>query len=119
MKSVLFAFILLALCCETASAQFSYQTLAYPGAINTFANGIKDNTIVGAYTLTSSPYPYHGFIFDGSSYSALDYPGSLSTVLTDSDGGKIVGYYDVAGGNRHGFIYDNGVFTTLDDPLTS
>jgi len=101
-----------------ASAGVVYKTIHYPGARHTFANSIDNGMIVGSYANAPSPYPFHGFLYDGNSYTTIDYPGSVSTVLSDIDDDKIVGYYDLAG-RRHGFIYEAGTFTTLDHPLTS
>jgi hypothetical protein len=118
LKRILFACFVALLCGRGALGDFSYQTLDYPGAANTFASAIEGKVVVGEYTLTSTPFPYHGFVYDGSSYTTLDYPGASSTVLQDIDAGRIVGSY-VTGGINHGFKYENGVFTTIDNPLTN
>ena len=36
-----------------------------------------------------------------------------------NNSGQIVGYYDDSSGNSHGFLYSNGTWTTLDDPLAT
>jgi probable HAF family extracellular repeat protein len=33
-----------------------------------------------------------------------------------NNSGEIVGYYTDSSGNQHGFIYQSGTFTTVDDP---
>src|SRR5437867_2738186 len=48
---------------------------------------------------------------------AFDVPGSTSTYAGDVNAkGQIVGTYTDADGNYHGFLLDNGVFTTIDPP---
>ena len=73
----------------------------------------------------------HGFFFDGSSYltidnplgtgstpSPLDPPGLLGTVALGLNNlGDIVGGYADENNSFHGFIYRNGVYTTIDNPL--
>src|SRR5215813_3434013 len=52
------------------------------------------------------------------SFTTIDDPlGAHGTVVTGiNDFGEIIGYYIDASFNTHGFILNNGVFTTIDDP---
>jgi len=74
-------------------------------------------TNVGAFKDSSGKM--HGFKrFSDSKGIALDYPGSVETVATSiNDGGTIVGWYSKhlpPNEWRHGFIYSNGKWATLD-----
>ena len=74
---------------------------------------------------------FHGFFYDGSSYltidnplgvgstpSPLDPPGILGTMVFGLNNlGAIVGGYADENDLVHGFIYRNGVYTTIDNPL--
>jgi probable HAF family extracellular repeat protein len=59
----------------------------------------------------------------GYTYIDIDDPNAApnnaySTVpLGINNAGQIVGYYSDAMGFTHGFVYSNGTYTTLDDPL--
>ena len=74
---------------------------------------------------------FHGFFYDGSSYltidnplgvgstpSPLDPPGILGTMVFGLNNlGAIVGGYADENDLVHGFIYRNGVYSTIDNPL--
>src|SRR4029079_4980272 len=48
---------------------------------------------------------------------AVSVPGSAFTIPTRiNDLGAIVGFYVDANGNEHGFLFDNGSYTTIDVP---
>src|ERR1700760_4346432 len=70
----------------------AFQTLEFPGAVNTTAQSISGNKIVGVYWNSSSALQ-HGFIYDGVNFSTLDFPGSSSTGASGIDGDQIVGGY--------------------------
>jgi probable HAF family extracellular repeat protein len=62
----------------------------------------------------------------GPTYTTLDDPlagasasgqGTLTQGINDA--GQIVGYYLDSNGNRHGFLYSGGAYTTLSDPLAT
>jgi probable HAF family extracellular repeat protein len=105
----------------------TYTTLKDLG-YNTFAEGInKSGQIVGYYQLdVSANFQNHGFLYSGGTYITLDdpfasnsYPSSTANGTIPSrinDEGQVVGHYYDSSGNVHGFLYDNGKYTTLDDP---
>jgi hypothetical protein len=95
---------------------YRIQTLDYPGATDTSANGIYKSNIVGYYYDEAGIV--HGFLYDGTNWSTLDYPGAAGSVTAASGiyKGNIVGcYYDEAG-IVHGFLYDGMNWSTLDYP---
>jgi probable HAF family extracellular repeat protein len=52
-------------------------------------------------------------------FTTINAPGVVpEDVVPDAinDRGEVVGTYDDSGGTEHGFLYDNGAFTTLDVP---
>ena len=104
------------------STRGTYTTLVDPhSTVETIAYGINSkNEVVGSYDNGS----HHGFFYSGGNFTTLDAPGaSASTGGTEAVGinaaGQIVGVYYDAAGLRHGFLYDHGVYQTIDDPLGS
>lgn len=52
----------------------------------------------------------------GSIFIPIDVPGASRTIASDiNDGGQIVGMFG-NGSDSHGFVYQNGAFTTMDAP---
>jgi probable HAF family extracellular repeat protein len=64
---------------------------------------------------------FHGFFWDAGLFLTIDVPFPEAT-LTGPNGinnvGQIVGFYDDNSG-RHGFLYNNGIFTSFDFPDSS
>jgi hypothetical protein len=103
-----------------------YTTLG-PGDLQTHASGINDaDVIVGDYLDGGAD---HGFLFSlhVGTYYTIDDPsagqggnnGTMAIgVNAPGAGTQIVGsYYD--GKGTHGFLYSNGAYTILDDPLAA
>ena len=98
------------------------------GSQRSLANGINaSGQIVGHYTAAGS---FHGFFYNPNTglYTTLDDP--MATAGTQAFGindlGQIVGTYGTfakdpfSGGSNvvtHSFLYSDGVFNTIDDPL--
>ena len=112
----------------TGGGIISYQTLNDPlaGSISsygTYVQGVSGGNIVGYYI--DNYGVCHGFLYNGSSYNTLDAPNAathyyngttptyIGTLAQGTDDGNIVGYYSDTNGYTHGFLYTNGVFTTL------
>jgi uncharacterized membrane protein len=79
----------------------------------------KWGTTVGAFTDSSGKR--HGFKrFSDGNAIALDFPGAVQTeAFAINDNGAIVGYYSKTPSpnlSRHGFIYNNDQWATLDYP---
>jgi probable HAF family extracellular repeat protein len=107
-----------------------YTTIDDPLGTDTYALGINaSGDIVGYYqTYTFSGGSVdHGFIYSDGVYTTLEHPlqgtdpSVQSPIGTTAFGinasGQIVGYFYDATGLAHGYLYDNGTYTTLDDPL--
>jgi hypothetical protein len=95
----------------------STATVNYPGASDTFLNGINYwGSIVGMYY--DSARNSHGFELKNGKFTKIDYPGAANTVARSiSDKGVIVGWYQTSTSPfDHGFVLRNGVFKTLDNP---
>jgi hypothetical protein len=104
------------------------QTFNVPGAIYTSPLSLNDlGGVVGIYE--SANFTYSGFVESGGTFSDLNDPLALpGTTIPESinDSGVVVGYYETdtyldppgyQGGDfpsYHGFVYDDGVFTTVD-----
>jgi hypothetical protein len=86
--------------------------------------------VVGSYIDSSGTE--HGLVYNGGTYTAIDFPGAGTGVLTDNNGnvinlgtyltgvndsGQIVGDYFDSKGVEFGFLYSNGIYTVLADPL--
>jgi probable HAF family extracellular repeat protein len=105
-----------------------YTLLDFPGAILTEAVGINDNgQVVGDYR--DSEGRFHGFFWDAGLFLTFDVPFPEAT-STGPNGinnvGQIVGFYfdnnvseTFPNGHAHGFLYDNGVFSSFDVPGAS
>jgi uncharacterized membrane protein len=94
-----------------------YTSLNFPGATATQALGINDNgDIVGMYQFAGN-LNFHGFLKHGSDFTSIDDPSAqIGTIAFGiNKNGTIVGSYD----NAHGFVYQNGNFSTLDAPQLS
>ena len=82
-------------------------------------NGVNDaDDVVGTILTTGfQGSQMDGFLLHNGQYSLLDVPGATETqVYGINDSGVVVGTYINPDVSIHGFIYQNGVFTTVDDP---
>jgi probable HAF family extracellular repeat protein len=86
----------------------SYETLTQA----TFAYGINNqNQIVGWYA-------GEGFLFNGTTYAPINVPSAKGTVASGiNDASEIVGDYDPITGSTRGFLYSDGNYFTLPDPI--
>ncbi len=94
--------------------------LDYPGASSTYLTGINAaGTIVGYYFTTGSVI--HGFRYAKGKFSTVKVPGSYDTVPTAiNDNGAIVGYYQkVHVTGTYGFVVENGVYRSFEDPKST
>jgi probable HAF family extracellular repeat protein len=105
-----------------------YTLLDFPRAILTEAIGINDDgQVVGDYR--DSAGRFHGFFWDAGRFLTFDVPFSEATATAPSginNVGQIVGFYfdnnvseTFPNGHAHGFLYDNGFFSSFDVPGAS
>jgi probable HAF family extracellular repeat protein len=99
--------------------------LDFPGANLTEAVGVNDDgQVVGDYQ--DSDGKFHGFFWNAGLFLTIDLPFPEAT-LTAPTGinnvGQMVGFYfdnnateSFPNGHAHGFLYDNGTFTSFDFP---
>lgn len=63
-----------------------------------------------------------GFLFNTASgiYTPIDDPLAArgTEALAVNDSGQVVGFYVDSGMSSHGFIYNNGIYTTIDHPAS-
>jgi hypothetical protein len=88
---------------------WKWTTLNYPGAIDTWADGISGNIIWGQAHIPAPNSPYWDgipvyFLYDGTTYTTLPHG------VSDIEGNKMVG---------GGWYYDGSTWTTLNYPGTS
>ncbi len=105
----------------SASGQFTYTSLDYPGGNLTTARGVNDHgVIVGAYRITS---PRHALMIQAGQYIPLApetiLGANVSEAFKINDRGDVVGVYADDSGFAHGFLVHKGVLTTLDFPGAS
>lgn len=105
-----------------ASAEATFVSMDYPGAVATFALDINDvGQIVGEYAVGGLS-DRHGFLLNGGSITSIDYPGATFTrAVAINRYGDIVGDHQNSGnnngnGNQFGYLLRNGVFTSLQVP---
>ena len=134
---------LISVCCEsfgflrTTDGQF--LTVDHPNPNSqlpvTWLSGINNaGETVGGYNEfelaipNTSSHGIHSFLFDGSGFTAIDFPSGSNRVHIPvtyaddiNDNGDIVGGYndDTLYQNRHGFVLQDGMYTTLDMPGSS
>ena len=119
MKRITVCLILIVSAQQRVGAQFIWQTLNAPVGVDTVLNGIDNGNIVGSYYDGSAGNPLvRSFLYSSNNWIYLDAPGSFYTDATDISGTKIVGAYrtgdyTIGMPEHHGFIYENGVWTTL------
>ena len=96
-----------------ASGQ-TFTVIDYPGATNTYAQGInKGGDIVGYYGISGVQ---HGYLLSAGKFTVIDYPGATGTSAWGINSqGDIVGQYTDSTGH-HGFLLSKGKFTQLDYP---
>ena len=117
------AMLLVTMMASTASAQYTFTDIVFPGASETTAEAINDaGTVVGHYR-SPSDGQLHGFVLDEGLYTTLDYPGAPGTLLLGINShGDIVGYYCFSSCSyydRYPFVYDGSVFTALPQPAAA
>ena len=106
---------------QIAFAQFSWQTLNAPVGVDTILNGIDNGNIVGSYYDGSNGNPLvRSFLYNSNNWIYLDAPGAHYTDAKAISGTKIVGAYrtgdyTIGQQQHHGFIYENGTWTTLSE----
>jgi uncharacterized membrane protein len=91
-----------------------YTAVNFPGATATEALGINDfGDIVGMYQVPG-PLNFHGFLRHNGKFTSIDTPAAEfgTKAFGINKDGTIVGSYDDA----HGFVYQGGVYRTLDVP---
>jgi len=105
----------------SASAQFTFTSLDYPGGTLTTARGINDHgQIVGAYRILP---PRHALLIENGQYIPLAPNTVLGATYSEAfkinDRGDVVGVFLDVNGFSHGFLLRKGVVTTLDFPGAS
>jgi hypothetical protein len=105
----------------------TFTQLNVPGASETSVGSINESgQIAGSYTsgnVDGNYMPEHPYFYDGSTFTTLNEPacppvsciGAVASGINDE--GEIVGSY--TNGNEalsSGFIYSNGIFTTVQAP---
>jgi probable HAF family extracellular repeat protein len=105
---------------ETRNLLSHFITVSYPGALQTFLNGINDHgQIIGNY-LDGKTDLEHAFLYQNGEFTPFDFPGSLYTIVNGiNNEGQIVGVYvtdSVSHPVSHPFVYDHGVFTPFPKP---
>ena len=90
------------------------------GAYGSQVNGINNaGTEVGGSEWPGGIAPVYAFINDSHGTVTINPPGSSgSSAYGINNSGWVVGdFQDSSTGVGHGFLYKNGSFTTIDDPL--
>ena len=121
LPTITLAVWLLLLCVATVSAQYTFVTVDYPGAVWTVPSAINNaGQIVGYYKDSSGIR--HGFLLNAGVYSTIDCPspytqGSAATGINNL--GQIVGRCHTSASTPYGttrsFVLDAGALTFLPD----
>jgi hypothetical protein len=85
--------------------------------LDTYAQGISGNSIVGYYVDSPGIANAKGFLYNGKKWTTLDFPGAAyGTFAQGIDGSNIVGGYYDSSNYGHGFLYNGTSWTTLNYP---
>src|SRR5437016_6025769 len=105
----------------SASAQPSFTTFDFSGAIGTSPSSINpQGAITGSYT--DANFVMHGFLrAQAGTFTTFEAPGAFVTVPSGiNPRGAITGFYQLVAGSTHGFLRTrDGTFTTFDAPDSS
>jgi uncharacterized membrane protein len=103
---------------KTSAGGPPITTVDYPGAVQTYAQGINDQgQIVGAYVLESGPQP--GFLLSNGQFTTLSVEGASETFpRAINDSGTVVGSFSVPS-YAYPFIYSDGNYTLPTAPPTA
>ena len=121
MKRFLLGAAVLFVSFTSASAQFTFTSIDYPGGTLTSVRGINNHgEIVGAYRVTP---PRHALLIKAGQFQPINPISVLGATLSEAwkinDRGDVVGGYFDTNGFTHGFLLRQGVLTTLDFPGAS
>ncbi len=109
------------------SSHYSFTTLG-DSADPTFNQllGVNDFGTIAGYFGSGSPavtHPNKGFTvapYSGATFTNEDFTGSQQTQVTAiNDWGNTVGFYALPSGANYGFLDEEGVMSSVSDPLTS
>lgn len=103
----------------------TYKALDVPNATDTYGSSINASGQVAGY-YTDGTGINHGYVYSGGAFHTFDVPGSIYAPahnfpfpdpnLQINDSGQVSGTFTDATGNNHGFVYSNGVVTTINIP---
>jgi probable HAF family extracellular repeat protein len=97
----------------------TFTAINYPGAAATLAFGInKHGEIAGEFdTGSEGSYTKTGYLLSKGAFTVIAVPGAVDTIAYSiNDSGAIVGTYLASDGSTHGFLYQSGIYTTIDYP---
>ncbi len=91
-------------------------TLPFANVTSAIARNLNNSgTVVGPYTTSAGGFQAGYELFSNGSAISLSYPGSTRTyALGINDSGEVVGGYFDSSGVQHGFLLNNGIWTTID-----
>lgn len=112
---------------ELSQAQYVFTDIDVPGATATAVNANSTHEIAGQFAGMDGIF--HGFVLNKGVFTTIDFPGAVATVVnpdltivTTINGinarGQLTGTYG-DGTKIHSFVWEKGVFTTLDPPGSS
>jgi probable HAF family extracellular repeat protein len=90
-----------------------FQTITFPGSLDTSAAGINDlGEIVGNYQDQNTKF-FHGFSLRSGTFEKLDFPGAVWTFpLGINNSGEIVGFW-ATDTEEEGFLYSEGKWQNI------
>lgn len=99
-----------------AATSSRFQSVTFPGASQTFVNGInKFGILVGDFI--GSDGHFHGFKLASGDFTTIHPNGAVDTFVNGiNDSGVIVGNFFTGGPDSQGFVDRNGAISTLNFP---
>jgi hypothetical protein len=92
---------------------FKFASVDYPGASTSI---VFDENSAGLIVGDTQFSELEGFTLKGNNYQLLEIPSLANEIAGINTSGEMVGAYADNSGIQHGFLYNNGVVTNIDDP---
>jgi hypothetical protein len=100
-----------------AQPVYSFVTINFPGAVDTFAQAVNNaGQTVGSFN--DAVNVSHGFVRDSAgTFASFDFPGARSTFAADINAaGQVVGTYTDSANATHSYLRSSGAYSTLTYP---
>jgi len=92
-----------------------FNIFEVPGSQDTRPVAVNDRGLIGGLYLKPGSPMRHGFLYNRGRFTLVDFSTSYTNVYAVNNKGEFGGRYDT-GVIAHGYVYSNGLLTTIDAP---